>query len=107
MVATTLSTASSQRHRDEPGQDGARKTQEEEQHLGVEGVGAGRVEGGTQVVADQTGAGQSRLDVVGPARDSREGGGRIGRKAVVHPPKRTWTSRFCSCGAASSRTEKS
>src|SRR5207302_6085695 len=82
VVATPLGAASRHRHRDKPGEDGARKAEKEEEHLGVEGVGARGVESGAQVVADQTGTSQTSLDVVRPAGDVREGGRRVGGETV-------------------------
>ena len=56
------------------GEDRAGDAEEQEQQLGVEGVLAGAVERGAEVVADQAAAGELRLEVARVARDPRERG---------------------------------
>jgi len=64
------------------GEDRAGDAEEEEQQLGVEGVLAGAVERGAEIVADQAGAGELRLQVAGVARDPGERGAGAGGQAV-------------------------
>ncbi len=93
LVPAAVGAGRDQRGGQQRGQHRAGQPEEQEQHLRVRGVPAGGVQGRAEVVADHTGAGQVRLEVVRGADDrarrrrpGRPGGGRRGRRASAWSP---------------------
>ena len=60
------------------GDDHARESQEQEEHLGVDGVGSGSVELRSEIVANLAGTGEGGLEVPSARLDLREGDAWIG-----------------------------
>jgi hypothetical protein len=77
LLATTCRPAGGDHRGKDRGQRDTGQTQEQKQHLRIQGVLAGRVEGGVEVVPHQCGAGEGCLEVAGAADVGSVGGGRI------------------------------
>ena len=76
-TTTPIRTRARDRRGQQPGEDGAREPEEEEQDLRVQRILAGRAERGAEVVPDESAARQLHFEVPGGTRHLRVRGGRV------------------------------